>query len=152
VRVVHHGQSLALGFEAGDHLIGVHAEPDDLQGDSALDRMLLFGLENGSEASLPDALEDLVGADLLSRAIGWRPLAGLRFGNRRVAHSRLLAAASGRHKEKADRQRVTDSSQTKSGHLRNHWRGSASRTSSAAGGKSGVRLERHGLAAARTLA
>ena len=33
VRVVHHGQGLPLGLEAGDDLAGVHARLDDLEGD-----------------------------------------------------------------------------------------------------------------------
>ena len=38
VRMIHHGQRLPLGFEAGDDLLGVHAQLDDLQRDAAAHR------------------------------------------------------------------------------------------------------------------
>lgn len=40
--MVHERQGLTLRGKAGDHLIGVHARLDDLQGDPALDRSILF--------------------------------------------------------------------------------------------------------------
>ena len=63
VRVVHHGQGLTLGLEAGDHLLGVHAQLDDLQGDRPLDRVLLLGQIDGAEPTLAEQLEELVAAD-----------------------------------------------------------------------------------------
>src|SRR5262245_22845292 len=41
VWMVHHGQRLALGFEAGDYLLGIHAKLDDLERDATAHR---FGL------------------------------------------------------------------------------------------------------------
>jgi hypothetical protein len=35
IRMIHHRQRLPLGFEAGDHLVRVHAGLDDLQSDAA---------------------------------------------------------------------------------------------------------------------
>jgi len=40
IRVVHHGQGLALGLEAGDDGAGVHTELNDLEGDSSGDRVV----------------------------------------------------------------------------------------------------------------
>ena len=63
VRVVHQGQRLPLGLEARDHLLGVHAQLDDLQGHLAADRLLLLGHVDVAEAAFADLLQELVGAD-----------------------------------------------------------------------------------------
>ena len=41
--MIHHGQRLPLGLEAGDHLLGVHAQLDDLERDAAADGFGLLG-------------------------------------------------------------------------------------------------------------
>ena len=64
VRVVHQGQGLPLGLEAGDHLPGVHARLDDLQGHLAADRLLLRGHVDHAHAPFADLLQELVAADL----------------------------------------------------------------------------------------
>jgi hypothetical protein len=66
--MVHHGQGLPLGLEAGDHLPRVHAELDDLERHPAVDGRFLFGHVDDAEAPLTDLLEDLVRADPRSRA------------------------------------------------------------------------------------
>lgn len=43
IRVVHHGQSLTLGFEPGDDLCGVHARLDQFQCDLPTQRQRLLG-------------------------------------------------------------------------------------------------------------
>ena len=43
VGMIHHGQGLALGFEAGDDLPGVHAQLDHFERDAAADGFGLFG-------------------------------------------------------------------------------------------------------------
>ncbi len=63
VDMVHHGQGLPLGLEAGDDLAAVHARLDDLEGDLALDGMRLLGHEDGAHAALADLLQQLVRAD-----------------------------------------------------------------------------------------
>ncbi len=63
VRMVHQGQGLPLGLEAGDHLLGVHARLDDLQGHLAADRLLLLGHVDHAHAAFADLLQQLVGAD-----------------------------------------------------------------------------------------
>ena len=73
VRVIHHGEGLALGLEPGDHLAGIHAELDDLQGHPTFDRMFLLRLEDRTEASFADALEDLVGPDCSRAWSGGEP-------------------------------------------------------------------------------
>ena len=57
VDVVHHGQGLPLGLEAGDDLAAVHARLDDLDGDLALDGMGLLGHEDGAHAAFADLLQ-----------------------------------------------------------------------------------------------
>ena len=63
VDVVHHGQRLPLGLEAGDHLPTVHARLDDLERDLALDRPGLLGHEDDTHSPFADLLQQLVGAD-----------------------------------------------------------------------------------------
>src|SRR5262249_34901131 len=68
VRVVHQGQRLPLGLEAGDDLGAVPAGLDDLEGDAAADRMLLLGQVDRAHAPLADLLEELVWADAAAGA------------------------------------------------------------------------------------
>ena len=68
VGVVHHRQGLALGLEAGDDLLGVHARLDDLQGHLAAHGLRLLGHVDDAHAPLADLLHQLVGADDRARA------------------------------------------------------------------------------------
>ncbi len=61
--MVHHGQGLAFGLEAGDDLAAVHAGLDDLERDLAADRLLLLGHVDDAHAAFADLLEQLVRAD-----------------------------------------------------------------------------------------
>ena len=61
VRMIHHRQRLPLGLEAGDDLLGVHAQLDDLERDAAADRFLLLGHVNDAAAAFADLLEQLTG-------------------------------------------------------------------------------------------
>ena len=63
VRMVHERQGLALGLEAGDHLPGVHARLEDLEGHLTAHRLLLLGHEHQAEAAFADLLQQLVGTD-----------------------------------------------------------------------------------------
>ena len=54
--MVHHRESLPLRLETPDHLLGVHAELDDLEGHLAPDRLLLLGHVHLAEASFADQL------------------------------------------------------------------------------------------------
>jgi hypothetical protein len=84
--VVHHGQGLPLGLEAGHDLLGVHALLDDLEGDLAFDGLLLLGQPDLSHAALAELLEQAVGTDLLGTGGGARSgvrlaqLGGVQFG------------------------------------------------------------------------
>ena len=60
--MVHQGQGLPLGLEAGDDLLGVHARLDDLQRDLAADRLLLLGHIDDAKAAFADLLAELVAA------------------------------------------------------------------------------------------
>ena len=70
VDVIHHGQGLAFGFEAGDDLFTVHARLDDLQSDLAMHRLCLFSHEYDAHAAYADLLQQLVGADDSAGAFG----------------------------------------------------------------------------------
>ena len=54
--MIHQGQGLALGLEAGDDLAAVHAGLDDLEGDLAADRLLLLGHVDDAHAAFADLL------------------------------------------------------------------------------------------------
>ena len=70
VGVVHHGERLALGLEAREHLAGVHAGLDHLEGDHAGDGAALLGHPDRAEAALADLLAQGVGADLVALGLG----------------------------------------------------------------------------------
>ena len=61
--MVHQGQGLALGLEAGEDLAAVHAGLDELQRDRAPDRLGLLGHVDRAHAAFADRLQQLVGAD-----------------------------------------------------------------------------------------
>ena len=84
VGVVHQGQGLTLGLEAGDDLRAVHAGLDDLQGDLALDRLGLLRHEDGAHAALADLLQELVRADDRAGAFAEGDSGRLRPGHDRV--------------------------------------------------------------------
>ena len=67
VRMIHHRQRLALGFEAGDDLLGVHAQLDDLERDAAAHRFLLLGHVDHAAAAFADFLEQFVAADAVAQ-------------------------------------------------------------------------------------
>ena len=68
VGVIHEGQGLAFGFEAGDDLAGVHAGLDELEGDFAADGLVLLGDVDEAHAAFADLFHELVGADDGARA------------------------------------------------------------------------------------
>ena len=70
VRMVHHGQRLALGFEARDDFPRVHAGLDDLERDAARHRLDLFGHPDHAESALADLLEQFVAPDALAGLFG----------------------------------------------------------------------------------
>ena len=62
-RVIHHGQGLALSFEAGDDLLRIHAELDHLQRDTPADGLGLLGEIHDGEAALTQNFPDGVVPD-----------------------------------------------------------------------------------------
>ena len=66
VRMIHHGQRLPLGLEAGDDLLGVHAQLDDLERDAPAHRLLLLGHIDHAAAAFADFLQQLVAAERLA--------------------------------------------------------------------------------------
>jgi hypothetical protein len=63
VGVIHQRQSLALGLEASDDLLGVHAGLDHLERHLTAHRVRLLCQEHGTHAPLADRLHEPVGAD-----------------------------------------------------------------------------------------
>ena len=61
--MVHHGQRLPLGLEAGHNLPCVHSQLDDLQRHAAPDRLLLLGHIDNPAAAFADLLQEPVAAD-----------------------------------------------------------------------------------------
>jgi hypothetical protein len=66
VRVVHEGQGLSFGFEAGDDFARVHAELDDLKGDATSDRFGLLGHVDHAAAAFAEFLEEFIAANVLA--------------------------------------------------------------------------------------
>ena len=64
--MIHHGQRLPLGLEAGDDLLGVHAQLDDLERDAAAHRLGLLGDIDHAAAAFADLLQQLVAANGLA--------------------------------------------------------------------------------------
>ena len=60
VRVVHQGQRLPLGLEAGEDLLRVHPGLDELERDQSFDRLGLLGHPDRAHAALADLFEQLV--------------------------------------------------------------------------------------------
>ena len=83
IRVIHHGQGLALGLEAGDDGLCIHAQLDDLERDLALDRRRLLGQIHRSESAFADHLQQPIRADLAAGAFGGRRDEGVDAGGRR---------------------------------------------------------------------
>ena len=87
VGMLHQGERLALGLEAGDYLCRVHAGFDDLERDPPPYRLLLLRHPDHAEPALADFLEQLVIPDAHARR-----LLGQQRGLERTNH---LAAGTG---------------------------------------------------------
>ena len=68
VGVAHQGQDLPLSIEAGHHLLGVHAQLDDLEGHTPADRLLLLGLIDRAHPAFAQNLDEAVVADALRQS------------------------------------------------------------------------------------
>ena len=65
--MVHHGQGLALGLEPRHDGPGIHAQFDDLEGDSTPNRLGVLGHIDHPTPALTDFLHQLVAVDPLAR-------------------------------------------------------------------------------------
>ena len=63
VGMVHHCKGLPFRFEAGNDLLRIHSQLDDLQRDVASHWQLLIGQEDGAKPALPDHFDELVRSD-----------------------------------------------------------------------------------------
>lgn len=66
VRMVHQRKRLSLRLKACDHAFRVHSRFDDLEGDSAADRFLLFRHEDHSTTAFANLLQELVVSDAIA--------------------------------------------------------------------------------------
>ena len=57
--MVHHGQRLAFGIEAGEHGARVHPRLDQLDGHVSLDGLPLLGQPDGAHAAFADPSSSL---------------------------------------------------------------------------------------------
>jgi len=64
--MLHHRQRLALSFEAGDDLPGVHAQLDDFERNAAANRFFLFRHIDDAAPAFADLLEEFVVADAVA--------------------------------------------------------------------------------------
>jgi hypothetical protein len=82
--MVHQGQGLTLGLEAGKHLARVHAFLDKLEGDAPLDRFDLLGHPDGTHAASAsvDPLQKFVAIDPVIRLFGCPDVEGSSSGSR----------------------------------------------------------------------
>src|SRR5262245_25812787 len=78
IRVVHQGQGLALGLEAGDDLLRVHPGLDELERHHALDRLGLLSHPHRAHAPFADLLDELVRAEDGAGSFHCRPCVGGR--------------------------------------------------------------------------
>src|SRR5205814_8953994 len=65
VRVVHHGECLALVAKAGEHLAGVHTELHNFESHTPANGFKLLGEINGAHTALAQRLDDPVAAEVL---------------------------------------------------------------------------------------
>ena len=68
--MVHHGEGLAVGFEASDNGPGVHTQPDDFQGNTAAHGFLLLGHVDNAAAAFADFLQQFVSPDAIAGLFG----------------------------------------------------------------------------------
>src|SRR5690349_6634999 len=65
--MIHQGQGLALGLKAGDHLLGVHPQLDDLQCHFPADRLLLLRHVHHSAPSMSNLLKQPISPNPVTR-------------------------------------------------------------------------------------
>jgi hypothetical protein len=85
--MVHQGESLALGLEAGDDCPSVHAELDELEGDAPTHGFLLLREIDNSAAAFTDLLEQFVPANQVAGFFQLNPLG--KSIDRRIWQKRL---------------------------------------------------------------
>src|SRR5688572_14329565 len=90
--MVHDRECLPLGFEPDDHLPRVHARFDNFERNAAADRLMLLRHEDHAHAPFADLLEQLVGADPLTRSFDRRLCNRARYARRRSIENKTLLA------------------------------------------------------------
>lgn len=67
--MIHHRQGLPFGIEAGDDLLGIQSQFDDLQGHQTAHRFLLLGQVDNPAASGADPADQSVAPDQVARPL-----------------------------------------------------------------------------------
>jgi hypothetical protein len=75
---------LPLGFEPRDHLLGIHAQLDDLERLASAHRLLLFGHIHHAATALANLLEQFVSANFVAGLFGGQ-ICGGSFGT--ISHA-----------------------------------------------------------------
>jgi hypothetical protein len=70
--MIHQGEGLPFGLEAGDDRARVHAELDDLDGDFAPERLQLRGAIDDPATALADVFQHLITGKVVLAGRGWR--------------------------------------------------------------------------------
>jgi hypothetical protein len=80
IGVIHQGERLALGLEAGDDLLRVHAGLDHLHRNAAPERLGLLRQVHRAHAALPEQLDDVIRPDLRRQRRAGRAMADVGTG------------------------------------------------------------------------
>jgi hypothetical protein len=83
--VVHEGQRLAVGLEAGDDLAGVHAGLDQFQRNGAAEWLLLPGKVDNSHAAFAQHPDGGIRTEPLTIFFGTFRHGGLRFARQHLS-------------------------------------------------------------------
>jgi hypothetical protein len=98
VRVVHESERLALGLEAPQDFLRVHARLDELQRHAAADGLGLLRDPDGAHATLAEPLQEPIGSDASVRRLRFddgsgRRLRGFAAGGKLAGHERFEFSA-----------------------------------------------------------
>jgi hypothetical protein len=80
IAVIHQGERLALGLEAGDDLLRVHAGLDHLHRNAAAEGLGLLRQVHRAHAALPEQLDDVIRPDLRRQRRAERTMADVGTG------------------------------------------------------------------------
>ena len=100
MRVIHERECLTFRLEARDNFARVHANLDDLEGDTATDGPLLLGKVDVTHTAFADPFENFVRPDVRGRIQGdeWIRLRRLCFGTAKPESARRAHVRVGKNR------------------------------------------------------